>query len=254
MIRLDGAMAPDTARGSREFMAVDKSEARVRGMFGQIAARYDFLNHLLSLGADVYWRWRTVRKVPPLGDAPILDLCTGTGDLALAYHQAARGRAEVIGADFCHPMLVIGLEKANKSKASQVTFVEADAQQLPFAENRFQIVSVAFGLRNVRDTDRGLREMIRVCRPGGRIAVLEFSMPTWQPFKAIYRWYFSHVLPRIGQALARNRLDAYNYLPQSVDEFPSGEALAERMRAAGASDVRFYPLTLGVATLYVGTK
>jgi demethylmenaquinone methyltransferase/2-methoxy-6-polyprenyl-1,4-benzoquinol methylase len=245
-------------------MAVDKSEARVRGMFGQIAARYDFLNHLLSLGADVYWRWRTVRKVPPLGDAPILDLCTGTGDLALAYHRAARGRAEVIGADFCHPMLVIGMSKANQAKTNQnkasgikenqVAFVEADAQQLPFAENRFQIVSVAFGLRNVRDTDRGLREMVRVCQPGGRIAVLEFSMPTWQPFKAIYRWYFSRLLPRIGQALARNRLDAYNYLPQSVDEFPSGEALAERMRAAGASNVRFYPLTLGVATLYVGTK
>lgn len=240
-------------------MPVDKSEARVRGMFGEIAPRYDFMNHLLSLGTDVYWRWRTVRKVRPSGEAPILDLCTGTGDLALAYHRAARGHAEVIGADFCHPMLVIGLEKANKSKASRinehrVAFVEADAQQLPFPENRFQIVSVAFGLRNVRDTDRGLREMIRVCQPGGRIAVLEFSMPTWQPFKAIYRWYFSHVLPRIGQALARNRLDAYNYLPQSVDEFPSGEALAERMRAAGASDVRFYPLTLGVATLYVGTK
>ena len=240
-------------------MAVDKSEARVRGMFGQIAARYDFLNHLLSLGADVYWRWRTVRKVPPRGDSPILDLCTGTGDLALAYHQAARGRAEVIGADFCHPMLVIGFEKASKARASgtnehRVAFVEADAQLLPFAENRFQIVSVAFGLRNVRDTDRGLREMIRVCQPGGRIAVLEFSMPTWQPFRGIYRWYFSRVLPRIGQALARNRLDAYNYLPQSVDEFPCGEALAERMRAAGASDVRFYPLTLGVATLYVGTK
>lgn len=240
-------------------MAVDKSEARMRGMFGQIAARYDFLNHLLSLGADVYWRWRTVRKVPPLGDAPILDLCTGTGDLALAYHRAARGRAEVIGADFCHPMLVIGKSKADQAnpqqtKTNQVAFVEADAQQLPFAENRFQIVSVAFGLRNVRDTDRGLREMVRVCQPGGRIAVLEFSMPTWQPFKALYRWYFSRVLPRIGQALARNRLDAYNYLPQSVDEFPSGEALAERMRAAGACDVRFYPLTLGVATLYVGTK
>jgi demethylmenaquinone methyltransferase/2-methoxy-6-polyprenyl-1,4-benzoquinol methylase len=235
-------------------MAVDKSEARVRSMFGEIAARYDFLNHLLSLGVDVYWRWRTVRKVPPAGDAPILDLCTGTGDLALAYHRAAGGQTRVVGADFCHPMLVIGQGKAAKAQAEQVSFVEADAQRLPFADNHFQIVSVAFGLRNVTDTDRGLREMVRVCRPGGKVAVLEFSMPRWQPFKFLYGWYFRNVLPRIGQAIARNQHEAYSYLPASVGEFPSGEALAERMRAAGASQVRYYPLTLGVATLYVGTK
>ena len=235
-------------------MAVDKQEARVRRMFGEIAGRYDFLNHLLSLGVDVYWRWRTVRKVPPAGEGPMLDLCTGTGDLALAYDRAARGRVPVVAADFCRPMLVIGHGKAKEAGAKQVTFVEADAQQLPFPANMFQIVSVAFGLRNVSDTDRGLREMLRVCRPGGRIAVLEFSMPRWQPFRFLYGWYFRHVLPRIGQALVRNRHDAYHYLPQSVSEFPSGEALAERMRAAGANEVRYYPLTLGVATLYVGTK
>lgn len=235
-------------------MAVDKSEARVRSMFGEIAARYDFLNHLLSLGIDVYWRWRTVRKVPPVGDAPILDLCTGTGDLALAYHRAAGGQTRVVGADFCHPMLVIGHGKAAKAQADRVSFVEADAQRLPFADDHFQIVSVAFGLRNVTDTDRGLREMVRVCRPGGKVAVLEFSMPRWQPFKFLYGWYFRNVLPRIGQFLARNQQEAYSYLPASVGEFPSGEALAERMRAAGAGQVRYYPLTLGVATLYVGTK
>jgi demethylmenaquinone methyltransferase/2-methoxy-6-polyprenyl-1,4-benzoquinol methylase len=235
-------------------MLVDKSEVRMRRMFGEIAARYDLTNHLLSLGADVYWRWRTVRKVPPLGEGPILDLCTGTGDLALAYYRAGKRRTPVVGADFCHPMLVIGRGKALAAQAEQVAFVEADAQKLPFANDHFQIVSVAFGLRNVTDTDRGLREMVRVCRPGGRIAVLEFSMPGWQPFKFLYAWYFRHVLPRIGQALARNRQDAYNYLPESVGQFPSGEALAERMRAAGAGQVRHYPLTFGVATLYVGTK
>lgn len=235
-------------------MPVDKSEARVRRMFGDIAGRYDFLNHLLSMGIDVYWRWRTVRKVPPQGNEPVLDLCTGTGDLALAYHRAGKGRTPVIGADFCHPMLVIGQDKAMRAGAEQVTFVEADAQKLPFAEGAFQIVSVAFGLRNVSDTDRGLREMLRVCRGGGRIAVLEFSMPRFRPFRALYGWYFRHVLPRIGQALMRNGNDAYHYLPESVGEFPCGEALAERMRTAGARDVRYYPLTLGVATLYVGTK
>jgi demethylmenaquinone methyltransferase/2-methoxy-6-polyprenyl-1,4-benzoquinol methylase len=223
-------------------------------MFGEIAERYDFLNHLLSLGIDVYWRWCTVRQVPPVGDAPILDLCTGTGDLALAYYRAARGQTRVVGADFCHPMLIIGQGKAAKAQADRLAFVEADAQQLPFASDHFQIVSVAFGLRNVTDTDRGLREMVRVCRPGGKVAVLEFSMPRWQPFRSLYRWYFQHVLPKIGQALARNRQQAYRYLPASVGEFPSGEALAHRMRAAGASQVCYFPLTLGVATLYVGTK
>ncbi|REK13065.1 MAG: bifunctional demethylmenaquinone methyltransferase/2-methoxy-6-polyprenyl-1,4-benzoquinol methylase UbiE [Planctomycetota bacterium] len=233
-------------------MAVDKSDARVKRMFAEIAARYDRMNHVLSLGTDYYWRWRTVRKVPPQGSEPILDLCTGTGDLALAYARATTNGTPVVGADFCHPMLVIGRKKADGQ--DRVTFVEADAQSLPFADNLFQIVSVAFGLRNVADTDRGLREMLRVCRPGGRVVVLEFSLPRWQPFRFCYGFYFRHVLPRIGQWLARNRQDAYQYLPDSVGEFPAGEALAERMRAAGASDVRYYPLTLGVATLYVGTK
>ncbi|MGD9722438.1 MAG: bifunctional demethylmenaquinone methyltransferase/2-methoxy-6-polyprenyl-1,4-benzoquinol methylase UbiE [Pirellulales bacterium] len=235
-------------------MAVDKSTARVRQMFGEIAGQYDFLNHLLSMGVDVYWRRRTVRKVPPQGDAPVLDLCTGTGDLALAYSRASRGRTPVVGADFCQPMLAIGRDKARRAQAEQVTFVEADAQNLPFAADTFQIVSVAFGLRNVADTDRGLREMLRVCRPGGKIAVLEFSMPTRQPVRAMYSWYFRNVLPRIGQAVARNGNGAYHYLPDSVGEFPQGEALCTRMRAAGARDVRHYPLTLGVATLYVGSK
>ncbi|HEV3138130.1 MAG TPA: bifunctional demethylmenaquinone methyltransferase/2-methoxy-6-polyprenyl-1,4-benzoquinol methylase UbiE [Pirellulales bacterium] len=235
-------------------MPVDKSEARVRRMFGEIAGRYDLVNHLTSLGVDIYWRWRTVRKVPPVGDAPILDLCTGTGDLALAYYQAGRRRTPVVGADFCRPMLVLGRGKARQAGAEHVTFVEADAQCLPFEDDRFQIVSVAFGLRNVTDTDRGLREMVRVCRPGGRIVVLEFARPRWQPFKALFGFYFRYVLPRIGQALARNRHDAYHYLPHSVVEFPAGEALAERIRAAGASDVRYHQLTMGIATLYVGTK
>jgi demethylmenaquinone methyltransferase/2-methoxy-6-polyprenyl-1,4-benzoquinol methylase len=234
---------------------VDKSEARVRRMFGEIAGRYDFLNHLLSLNIDRYWRWRTVRLAPPTDDGPILDLCTGTGDLALAYHRASGGRAKIVGADFCHPMLVLGEGKRQKAGLNgQLTFVEADAQRLPFADDYFSIVCVAFGLRNVTDTDRGLREMTRVCRPGGKVAVLEFSHPRWQPFKAVYGWYFRHVLPRIGQALARNRQDAYSYLPASVGEFPSGEALAERMRAAGLKDVSYHPLTFGVATLYMGAK
>lgn len=236
-------------------MPVDKSSDRVRQMFGQIAGRYDFLNHLLSLGIDHYWRWRTVRLVAPSGPLPILDVCTGTGDLALAYDRAAGGKTAIVAGDFCLPMLEIGRKKAVKIGAdSRIKFIEADAQALPLDSNAFQIVCVAFGLRNVADTDRGLAEMSRVCAPGGHVAVLEFSTPTWQPFKAFYGWYFRNVLPRIGRLFARESGDAYEYLPTSVGEFPQGEALAERMRAAGLGEVRRYPLTLGVATLYVGKK
>ena len=120
--------------------------------------------------------------------------------------------------------------------------------------NQFQIVSVAFGLRNVADTDQGLREMTRVCQPNGRVAVLEFSMPRWQPFKAVYGWYFRNVLPRLGQWLAANEEDAYSYLPSSVSQFPQDEEMADKMRAAGLENIQYYPLTFGVATLYVGQK
>lgn len=236
-------------------MPVDKSGQRVQQMFGEIAPRYDLLNHLLSLNVDRYWRWRTVRIVKAEPERPILDVCTGTGDLALAFYRRTQGRVPIVAADFCPQMLEIGEAKKRQAGiADGLTFVEADAQQLPFDDDQFQIVSVAFGLRNVADTDRGLREMTRVCQPGGQVAVLEFSLPRWQPFRALYGWYFRNVLPRIGQLLARNQHSAYHYLPSSVGEFPSGEALASRMRAAGLVAVSLYPLTGGIATLYVGRK
>lgn len=234
--------------------AVDKSGPRVRQMFGEIAGRYDLLNHLLSLNIDRYWRWRTVQLVPPTPGGRVLDLCTGTGDLALAYYKAAGGKSQIVGADFCHEMLTIGRRKGSQVAAQSLSFVEADAQHLPLASDQFQVVSVAFGLRNVADTDAGLREMVRVCAPGGSVAVLEFSTPRWQPFKAVYGWYFRHVLPRIGQLLARNRHSAYSYLPASVGQFPQDDELADRMRQAGLTDVWYQGFTLGVATLYVGRK
>lgn len=234
---------------------VDKSGARVQQMFREIAPKYDRMNHLLSMNTDRYWRWRTIRIVPPQGDAPILDVCTGTGDLAIAYARKTKGQTRVVATDFCAEMLEIGEQKRRAAKLPEtLEFREADAQDLPFEDNTFQIVSVAFGLRNVSDTDRGLREMTRVCQPGGRVAVLEFSSPRWQPMKACYGWYFRNVLPKIGQWLARNDSEAYQYLPDSVGEFPAYEALAEKMRNAGLSQVKFYPLTFGVATLYVGVK
>jgi demethylmenaquinone methyltransferase/2-methoxy-6-polyprenyl-1,4-benzoquinol methylase len=236
-------------------MIVDKSAERVRQMFGQIARRYDLLNHLLSLGIDRSWRRRTTRLAPPQGDAPILDVCTGTADLALAYWRAGGGRARIVGADFCRPMLQIGRQKCRRADCGDaVALVEADACRLPFPNDCFQIVCVAFGLRNVSDTERGLAEMVRVCRPGGQVAILEFSMPTMRPLRAIYQLYFRRVVPLVGQTLAENKEGAYNYLPQSVGEFPQAEALAARMRSAGLGEVRFHPFTFGVATLYVGVK
>lgn len=224
-------------------------------MFGEIAPRYDLMNHLLSANVDRYWRWWTVRRVHPTDSDPILDVCTGTGDLAFAFRKKMDGHVDVVGADFCREMLEIGEKKKAKLKhGDEVRFIQADTQNLPFPDDFFQVVSVAFGLRNVADTDAGLKEMTRVCRSGGKVAILEFSIPRWQPFKGMYQWYFRAVLPKIGQLLARNSADAYNYLPQSVGEFPCYESLAQRMREAGLSSVEFYPLTFGIATLYVGVK
>jgi demethylmenaquinone methyltransferase/2-methoxy-6-polyprenyl-1,4-benzoquinol methylase len=224
-------------------------------MFGHIAPSYDLLNHLLSLNIDHYWRWKTTRLVPPRGDAPILDLCTGTGDLALAYDRAAGGRVPILAADFCHEMLTRAQSKTQRRKAEQrIRYLEADAQRLPFPDNSFQITTVAFGLRNVTNTDRGLSEMVRVTRPSGRVAILEFSQPRGWLFGRLYRFYFQRVLPLIGQTISRSKENAYRYLPASVLDFPDGEALAERLRRHGLADVRWYPLTFGVATLYVGTK
>jgi demethylmenaquinone methyltransferase/2-methoxy-6-polyprenyl-1,4-benzoquinol methylase len=234
---------------------LDKREARIRRMFGHIAPTYDLLNHLLSLNVDRYWRWRTTRLVPPSGPGPVLDVCTGTGDLALAYDRAAGGRVSVVGSDFCHEMLVPARAKARQRRADgRVRYVEADTQRLPFPDDTFQITAVAFGLRNVTDTDRGLAEMARVTRPGGRVAVLEFSRPKHWLFGRLYRFYFRRLLPLVGQLVSRSKEDAYRYLPASVQEFPDGEALAERMRGQGLTDVRWYPFTFGIATLYVGTK
>jgi demethylmenaquinone methyltransferase/2-methoxy-6-polyprenyl-1,4-benzoquinol methylase len=234
---------------------LDKRELRIRRMFGAIAPRYDLLNHLLSLNIDQYWRWRTTQLVPQRGGAPILDLCTGTGDLALAYDRAAGRCVPIIAADFCHPMLVRAVEKTARRRASErIHYVEADAQELPFPDDTFQIACVAFGLRNITDTDRGLAEMVRVTRPGGRVAVLEFSKPRHWLFGRAYRFYFRHLLPRVGQWFSRSPDSAYEYLPASVMEFPDYEALTARMEQHGLTDTYYRPLTFGIATLYVGCK
>ena len=236
-------------------LTVDKRETKIRSMFNNIAPSYDLLNHLLSCNVDHYWRWRTTKLVPPTSSGPILDLCTGTGDLAFAYDRAAKGSVPIVGADFCHEMLVRAEAKAKRKKVdARIRFLEADAQHLPFPSDMFQIATVAFGLRNVTDTDKGIAEMVRVTQPGGRIAILEFSQPRGVLMGPFYRFYFRHVLPRLGQLISRSKDNAYRYLPESVMQFPDGEALAGRLRGHGLMDVKWYALTFGIATLYVGTK
>ena len=220
-------------------------------MFGEIAPQYDRMNHLLSMNVDRWWRRKTVRRLAPKPGDQILDVCTGTGDLALAFHRHVKGQADVIGTDFCEEMLQVARQKSTANNQA-VTFSMADAQSLPFDENRFDIVTVAFGLRNVEDTDLGLRELVRVCKPGGKIGILEFTSPRRWPIRPLYGWYFRNILPRVGQLLAKNSSNAYDYLPQSVGEFPSYEGLVSRMKEAGMSTAKFFPLTFGIATLYVG--
>jgi demethylmenaquinone methyltransferase/2-methoxy-6-polyprenyl-1,4-benzoquinol methylase len=234
---------------------LDKQEPRIRRMFAGIAPRYDLLNHLLSLNIDRLWRRRVTRVVPVRDGGPVLDLCTGTGDLALAYDRACSGQARIVAADFCHEMLVRGVEKARRQGSDgRVQFVEADAQQLPFADNTFEVTVVAFGLRNVTDTERGVREMVRVTRPGGRVGILEFSRPRHWVLGRLYRYYFRFLLPLVGQMFSRSRDSAYRYLPASVMEFPDGEELARVLRRHGLVDVGFTPFTFGIATLYLGSK
>ena len=169
--------------------------------------------------------------------------------------EPAEGRSPIVGTDFCREMLVLGHAKIRKAGAAgRVTLVEGDTQRLPLPSDTFGVVSVAFGLRNVRDTVRGIDEMIRVARPGGKVAILEFSRPRGRFLGRLYLAFFRHLLPRIGQALAPNQDRAYDYLPRSVLEFPDGQAMLDLLAARGLTELKQYPLTRGIATLYVGTK
>jgi demethylmenaquinone methyltransferase/2-methoxy-6-polyprenyl-1,4-benzoquinol methylase len=247
--------ATDIAVGPASAHTVDKSDHRVRRMFASIARRYDLLNHLLSLNIDRSWRRFTTRIVPPEPGVPILDCCTGTADLALAYDRASGGRSPVIGADFCREMLQIGREKVRRAGASgRVTLLEGDTRHLPVPDDTFGVVSVAFGLRNVSDTVQGIDELVRVTRPSGKVAILEFSRPRGRLLGRLYLTFFRYILPRVGQALAPNEDHAYEYLPKSVLEFPDGQAMLDLLARRGLVALQHHPLTGGIATLYIGTK
>ncbi|MBK9169751.1 MAG: bifunctional demethylmenaquinone methyltransferase/2-methoxy-6-polyprenyl-1,4-benzoquinol methylase UbiE [Bryobacterales bacterium] len=242
---MSGGANPRGAAGEQE------AARWVRGMFARVAHRYDTANHLLSFNADRYWRRRTVRAVEAVlrrPEARVLDLCCGTGDLAMAL-DARRG-APVFGSDFCHPMLTAARAKAGKRRLAARWF-EADALQLPVADGSFDLVTVAFGFRNLANYQRGLEEMRRVLRPGGVAAILEFSQPPNPVFRAFYDWYSLRILPAVGGMLSGAR-DAYTYLPDSVRQFPGADELARRMEASGFGNVRYERLTFGIVALHLG--
>lgn len=240
---------PEGTRDERE------SAAHVREMFGQIAPRYDLLNHLLSLDIDKIWRRRVATRFGAIlrnSNARVLDLCCGTGDLALAFRKEAPEGAEVAGSDFVPEMLDRARGKA-MALGANIAFVEADALALPFGDASFDLVACSFGFRNLANYERGLREILRVLRPEGVATILEFSEPRGKMFGSIYRFYFRRVLPRLGGLISGNG-SAYTYLPSSVSKFPSPENLQEQFSAVGYEDARFECWTGGIVTLHTAKK
>ena len=242
-------------RGSRPPGAAGEEEAArwVRGMFGAVAARYDLLNHLLSLNIDRSWRRSTVRRLRPELARPgvrVLDLCCGTGDLLFALE--AECRAAVLGCDFSHPMLVLARRKAAR-RGARAHFIEADALRLPIPDASLDLITTAFGFRNLANYRHGLAEMARILRPGGVAAILEFSQPPRPLARALYSFYSRRVLPAIGGAVSGSR-EAYAYLPESVRRFPGAEELAGDMQRAGFQQVRFTRMTAGIVALHLGTR
>lgn len=224
-------------------------------MFDGIAARYDLLNHVLSANMDKRWRRVLTTKLfatlpDHTGKVRILDVACGTGDLSFAVHK--RGPAQVIGIDFSRPMLELAKSKA-KAQGLNLSFIEGDALDLPFADRSFTAVTIAFGLRNLTSVESAFEELLRVLKPGGRIAVLEFSRPVIPVFRSIFRIYFAKILPLLGGLISGSR-SAYEYLPESVERFPDQKELAALMTEAGFVGVSFENLTGGIAALHFGTR
>jgi demethylmenaquinone methyltransferase/2-methoxy-6-polyprenyl-1,4-benzoquinol methylase len=241
---------PSPLPGTRPEGARDESEAaaRVREMFSRIAPRYDLLNHLLSFSFDRVWRRRTAKRFRHMlarEDARVLDLCCGTGDLAMAL--AREGKASVWGSDFAHPMLVRARNKA--SAWASLRYLEADALQMPFPDSSFDLVTAAFGFRNLANYERGLQEILRLLKPGGEVGILEFSAPQGFLFGTLYRFYFTRILPLVGGAVSRDHA-TYAYLPRSVGKFPGPDELRAQMERAGFTNARYELWTAGIVALH----
>jgi demethylmenaquinone methyltransferase/2-methoxy-6-polyprenyl-1,4-benzoquinol methylase len=236
-------------------ISTSKEPARIAGMFDAIALRYDALNHLLSAGLDRRWRRRAVRALALTGRERVLDMCTGTGDLAIEAATARSGPAhQVVGIDFSGEMLRLALRKVRAAGlAARIRIVRGDATAVPLPDASMDAALVAFGIRNVLDPERACAEFRRVIRPDGRLAVLEFGSPRMPVLRALYLWYFRRILPLVGRLVSRHQ-DAYTYLPASVIEFPTGEAFAALLRRAGFDEVRYERLSFGIVYLYVARR
>jgi demethylmenaquinone methyltransferase/2-methoxy-6-polyprenyl-1,4-benzoquinol methylase len=236
---------PEGARSEQE------ASRWVRSMFGRVAHRYDLANHLLTANVDRYWRNRAVARVRDIlrrPDTRVLDLACGTGDLLIALEREAGRR--LMGGDFCHPMLT-GAQTKLRRQGLRSALIESDALSLPFPDASLDLITIAFGYRNLANYGAGLAEMRRVLRPGGALAILEFTQPPNAAFAAVYNWYSRSVLPLIGGALS-GAPEAYKYLPESVRRFPGAAELAGAMREAGFDPVEWEYLTFGIAALHVG--
>ena len=236
----------------KPYNADESKKLQVARMFDNISQRYDFLNHLLSLGIDKLWRKKLIKLARPHQPKLILDVATGTGDLALALTQL--NPEKVIGSDISVGMLEIGRKKMLKNQVHPlVTMEEGDAENLRFDDQYFDLITCAFGVRNFENLRNGLTEMQRVTKTGGYCYVLEFSQPQSFPFKQIYNFYFKYILPTVGKLVSKDA-SAYTYLPESVEAFPYGDKFAAIMRECGFKNIQQYPLTFGIATIYQGQK
>jgi demethylmenaquinone methyltransferase/2-methoxy-6-polyprenyl-1,4-benzoquinol methylase len=232
----------------------DKTPDRIAGMFDAIAPRYDLLNHVLSAGVDRRWRALAIRSLNLTGRETVLDVCTGTADVALQARRAGPAAARVVGVDFAGAMLAYGRRKVREAgEDRRITLVRGDAANLPVRDGSVDAVTVAFGIRNVERPERACAEMARALRPGGRLAILEFGVPRLPGVSTLYLWYFKYLLPRVGR-LVSGHTAAYSYLPASVGTFPPPAAFMAILEEAGFSSVRADSLTLGIVYLYTAQK
>lgn len=225
---------------------------QVADMFDNISPKYDFLNHFLSLGIDIRWRKKAIKLLKEIQPKVILDIATGTGDFAI--ESLSLNPEKVIGVDISEGMLNVGREKLKKRKLDdRITLQSGDSENLPFEDNMFDAIIVAFGVRNFENLEKGLAEMHRVLRPGGKVVVLEFSKPKSFPFKQLYNFYFKNILPTIGKTISKDNA-AYTYLPESVKSFPDGSAFTSKLDTLGFKNTECRPLTLGISSIYTGIK
>lgn len=230
----------------------DGKKEQVAEMFNNISARYDFLNHFLSLGIDIIWRKKAIKLLKSIQPKTILDVATGTGDFAI--EALALNPNKVTGIDISSGMLEVGkLKMKKKGFDDRIEMLLGDSENLPFEDNHFDAITVGFGVRNFEHLEKGLSEMNRVLRPGGKTAVLEFSKPKKFPIKQVYNFYFLNILPAIGKMVSKDS-SAYTYLPESVNAFPEGNDFVEIYKKCGYKNIKTYPLFFGIASIYLGEK